>query len=152
RHAKLAGLSIAIPEAGDEPVLRTSAEDKTPAQSRVVDRVALSAYLLPPERAALQAVLKKRMVKAGETLVKEGQDAQSIFLIENGVVSLKRERARGGNVEVARRGPGDDIGVPAVLSGKPMSVTVLALTSGIVYELCKADITRILDARPELRT
>ena len=32
-----------------------------------------------------------------------------------------------------------------------MSVSVRALTSGIIYELPKSDITRILEARPELR-
>src|SRR5262249_52314498 len=62
-----------------------------------------------------------------------------------------KEREGGGKVEVARRGRGEDVGAPAVLFSRPMSASVLALTSGVVYELCKADITRILDARPELR-
>jgi small-conductance mechanosensitive channel/CRP-like cAMP-binding protein len=151
RHANWAGISIAAPQAGDEPVLRIGAVDEKPVVPKVAERVPLSAYLLPPERAALQAALKKRVMQAGEMLVKQGAEAQSVFLIETGVVSLMREREDGTSVEVERRGPGDDFGAPAVLSGKPMSVSVRALTSGIIYELPKSDITRILEARPELR-
>jgi CRP-like cAMP-binding protein len=151
RHADWAGVSIAAPQASDEPALRVDADGQKPAMAKVVERIALSAYLAPPERAALQAALKKRALKAGEMLVKEGAEAKSVFLIETGVVSLTRERESGTCVEVGRRGPGDDIGVPALLSDKPMSVSARALTPGVVYELRKGDITRLLEAQPKLR-
>jgi len=54
-------------------------------------------------------------------------------------------------VEVDRRGPGDDIGAFAVLSGKPSTVTVRALTAGTIYELRKPVILALLEARPELK-
>jgi CRP-like cAMP-binding protein len=90
-------------------------------------------------------------MQSGETVVKQGAEAQSIFLIETGVVSLMREREDGTSVEVDRRSPGDDFGAVAVLSGKPLAVSVRALTSGAIHELRKSDITTLFEAQPQLK-
>jgi CRP-like cAMP-binding protein len=90
-------------------------------------------------------------MRTGEVLMKQNSEVDSLFFIESGVVSLTREQEDGTTVEVDRRGPGDDVGAFAVLSGKPSSVTVRALTAGALYELRRPVILSLLQARPELK-
>jgi len=150
RHARWAGISIAVPQAGEEPVLRIAAGHGQ-AAARFVDRAPQFVHLLPAEREAVQKALTGRPMKAGDVLMKQNSEVESLFFIENGVVSLTREQEDGTTVEVDRRGPGEDVGAFAVLSGKHSSVTVRALTAGTVYALRKPVILSLLEARPELK-
>src|SRR5579871_2637280 len=150
RHARWAGISIAVPQAGDEPVLRIAAGHGQ-AAARLVDRAPQFAHLLPAEREAVQKALTGRPMKAGDVLMKQNSEVESLFFIENGVVSLTREQEDGTTVEVDRRGPGEDVGAFALLSGKHSSVTVRALTAGTIYALRKPVILSLLEARPELK-
>src|ERR1700676_5689554 len=63
-------------------------------------------------------------------------------------------RSRGQNgdvdVEVLRLGPGDHFGEIGVLTDKPSTATIVALTPVALYELAKADLGRIVEARPEV--
>ncbi|HXQ41344.1 MAG TPA: mechanosensitive ion channel family protein [Candidatus Udaeobacter sp.] len=150
RHARWAGISIAVPQAGEEPVLRIAA-GQSPAAARLVDRAPQFVHLLPSERDAVQKALTSRAMRAGEVLLKQNSEVESLFFIDSGVVSLTKEQEDGTTVEVDRRGPGDDIGALALLSGKPSGVTVRALTTGAVYELRRPVILSLLQARPELK-
>ena len=150
RHANWAGISIAVPQAGEEPVLRIAA-GQSPAPPKLVDRAPQFVHLLPSEREAVQKALTRRAMRAGEVLMKQNSEVESLFIIDGGVVSLTKEQEDGTTVEVDRRGPGDDIGAFAVLAGKPSSVTVRALTAGAVYELRRPVILSLFQARPELK-
>jgi len=151
RQAAWSGVSIAVAAAGEEPVLRLAAAAQKPAAPRLVERASQFAHLLPAEREALQKAMTKRAVQPGDVLMKQNSEAGSVFLVESGIVSLTREQDDGTTIEVDRRGPGDDFGAVAALSGKPSSVSVRALTAGTVHELRKPDILALLEARPELK-
>jgi CRP-like cAMP-binding protein len=74
---------------------------------------------------------------------------QSLFVIGSGVLSFSR---RNGDldVEVLRLGPGDHFGEIGVLTDKPSTATIVALTPVTLYELAKVDLGRIVEARPEV--
>lgn len=56
----------------------------------------------------------------------------------------------GDNVEISRLGPGDAFGESGVLAGIPMQVAITTITSVVLYRLDKADLTPVLQARPEV--
>ena len=51
-------------------------------------------------------------------------------------------------MEVLRLGPGDHFGEIGMLTGAAATVRISALVPTTVYELAKADLTPILEARP----
>jgi CRP-like cAMP-binding protein len=82
-------------------------------------------------------------------LLEPGTLPQSMFIIGSGVLSFSR---RNGDldVEILRLGPGDHYGEIGVLTGKPSTAMILALIPVTLYELEKADLGRIVEARPEV--
>src|SRR5881394_4063606 len=54
------------------------------------------------------------------------------------------------STSILRLGPGDHYGEIGVLTGKPSTAMILALTPVTLYELEKADLGRIVEARPEV--
>jgi CRP-like cAMP-binding protein len=51
-------------------------------------------------------------------------------------------------MELLRLGPGDHFGEIGMLTGEAATVRISALVPSTVYELAKADLTPILEARP----
>ncbi len=89
----------------------------------------------------------RRSYDEGETLVEPGVVLQSLFIIGSGVVSLTREGIEG-EMELLRLGPGDHFGEIGMLTGEAATARISALVPTTVYELAKADLTPILEARP----
>ena len=116
---------------------------------RVVDWVEIFAPLTSAERAAIAAKLKRHTYDKGERLLEPGMLSQSMFIIGSGVLSFSR-RNGDFDVEVLRLGPGDHFGEIGVLTDKPSTATIIALTPVTLYELAKADLGRIVEARPEV--
>jgi CRP-like cAMP-binding protein len=51
---------------------------------------------------------------------------------------------------VLRLGPGDHFGEIGVLTDKPSTATIVALTPVTLYELAKVDFAGVVEARPEV--
>jgi CRP-like cAMP-binding protein len=78
-------------------------------------------------------------------LLEPGSVPQSLFVVGSGVLSFSRQ-----NVEVLRLGPGDHFGEIGVLTNKPSTAMIVALTPVTLYELAKAELARIVETRPEV--
>jgi CRP-like cAMP-binding protein len=109
--------------------------------------VDIFATFAPEERAAIAAKLKRRSYDEGETLVEPGVVLQSLFIIGSGVLSFTHEGIEG-EMELFRLGPGDHFGEIGMLTGAAAAARISALVPATVYELAKADLTPILEARP----
>jgi len=72
-----------------------------------------------------------------------------LFIVGNGVVSFTREDIEG-DTELLRLGPGDHYGEIGMLTGAGAVAKLTALIPTTVYELAKADLTPILEARPQV--
>ena len=150
RHLAAADVQLAVPqgqpfpERGDE----TPQKPKTDAE-RLLEQISIFASLTPEERATLAAKLHRERYDGGETLLESGKVLQSLFLIGAGVLSVKR-REDDGETELLRLGPGDYFGEIALLTGAASKATITALTPATVYELPKAELAPILEARPQV--
>jgi small-conductance mechanosensitive channel len=148
RHLASAAIDLASPESASTQI----SDAARPAQSqaeRVVDWVEIFAPLTSAERTAIAGKLKRRTYDKGDRLLEPGTLALSMFIIGSGVLSFSR---RNGDldVEILRLGPGGHYGEIGVLTDKPSTATILALTPATLYELQKADLRRIIEARPEV--
>ena len=83
---------------------------------------------------------------SGETIVREGEDGQSMFIVMSGVarVVLGPERQ-----EVARIGRGGYFGEMSLLTGEPRTATVLASGDVVVVEIDAELFRRIGAIHPE---
>jgi small-conductance mechanosensitive channel/CRP-like cAMP-binding protein len=148
RHLAAADIDLASSQNGSD---RAAAdEDRRKARSsveRLLDLVDIFATFAPVERAAIAAKLKRRSYDEGEALVEPGVVLQSLFIIGSGVVSFTHEGIEG-EMELLRLGPGDHFGEIGMLTGVAATARISALVPVTVYELAKADLTPILEARP----
>jgi small-conductance mechanosensitive channel/CRP-like cAMP-binding protein len=150
RHLAVAGVDLAPPQ--DQP--DRAPEDKALQQGKtgldkVLELVAIFASLTADERAAIATKLKPRSYDRDEVLLEPGTVLQSLFIIGSGVLSLVRDEVVG-EMEVMRLGPGDHFGEIGLLTGAHASGKITALTPVTVYELAKADLTPMLEARPQV--
>jgi small-conductance mechanosensitive channel len=150
RHTVAAGARLAPPKDApyqprdDEPL---RLEQLSP--DAVLDLAEMFTCLTPNERAAIAAKLKPASYEKGEALVKPDYVLQSLFIVGRGVLEATRRNAEGENDQL-RFGPGDYFGEMGLLAGTPANATIAALTPSTVYELTKADLRPIVEARPEI--
>jgi predicted acylesterase/phospholipase RssA/CRP-like cAMP-binding protein len=125
----------------------------------VQDTTGLSAVLgrTPPfDRAnaeALAAVaphLRQLHYAAGDVVVAQGDEADSVYVVVDGTLSVRIAGPDGSEIEVAALGPGAVVGEIAVVAGGRRSATVAADTTSELLELSGQGITELLDAAPEL--
>ena len=93
--------------------------------------------------------LRPRSYDEGETLVEPGVVLQSLFIVGSGVLSFTREAADG-EIELLRIGPGEHYGEIGLLTGAAATARISALIPATVYEIAKADLTTILETRPQV--
>jgi CRP-like cAMP-binding protein len=87
--------------------------------------------------------------ETGDIMIESETVLQSLFIVGNGVLSVTR-RDGGGETELLRFGPGDTFGELGLLTGASCGASITALAPSSVYELAKADLAPILEARPQI--
>lgn len=147
RHLAAADIDLASPQNG--PVVDEGSRRKETGVERLLELVAIFATFSPEDRAVIAAKLKEKSYDEGETLVEPGAVLQSLFIVGSGVLSFTREEIEG-DFEVLRLGPGDHYGEIGMLTGVGALAKLTALIPSTVYELTKADLTPILEARPQV--
>lgn len=84
--------------------------------------------LSPLEIDGLQAVLHRATFEPGASIVRQGQPADSAFILESGIADVATTLPGGGTASVASLGPGSMLGEMALLDSGVRSATVLART------------------------
>jgi small-conductance mechanosensitive channel len=142
RHLAAAAIDLALPESTSTRVAARPAQSQA---ERVLDWVDIFNPLTADERTVMVAKLQSHSYDKGDTLLEPGSVPQSLFVVGSGVLSFSRQ-----NVEVLRLGPGDHFGEIGVLTNKPSTAMIVALTPVTLYELAKAELARIVETRPEV--
>lgn len=91
----------------------------------------------------------ERRVRVGAPLVKQGQPADTLFVVVSGELAVLVKS--GDEVdEVARMGPGDIIGEIALVAGGTRTSTVRATATSRVVSLTKDGLERLVGRRPDI--
>jgi CRP-like cAMP-binding protein len=145
RHLRHAGISLSV--SGIAPLPSAS----VPTIAEVMAESDLFGPLAPDERALLGEHFVVVDREPGETLIREGEMPEALFLLTAGTVELTRGEGAGRQA-VLRSSPGDSVGMLALITGRPALLTATALTPVTAYSLGKADIAKVIRARPGLAT
>lgn len=129
---------------------RRPALRRHPEREVIVERLAQIDILSPAPRAAQEAIADASQLNVyskGETIIREGSEGDSMFIVHDGAVSVRVEGR-----EVARLEPGDFFGEMALLTGERRTADVVAVTDVIAIEIGKEALQPVLVNYPELAT
>lgn len=108
-------------------------------------RMPVLSQLLPLERIAIAARLQPRHLPRGALVVKQGEPADSLYLIESGQVVIEQS-----GQTIASLSEGDLFGEISLLTGEPHRANARTLTTTDLLELPGADFYRLIQQYPAL--
>ena len=100
--------------------------------------------------AELQESAEKRHFQAGEFLIRQGETATSLILIQDGLVEIRVTGDDGIAHVIDQSGPGDVLGEMALLTSEPRTASAVALTKVRAVILPAAAFHDQASQRPEL--
>ncbi len=112
-------------------------------------------YLFEPfsedDRVYLSKKMKRHHFFPGESIFRQGDSGNSLFVIEEGVVAVRvRFNNTGKAVEVARMGAGNVFGEMGLLTGETRTATIISVTETWLYEVTKDDIAPLIEKEPRI--
>jgi small-conductance mechanosensitive channel/CRP-like cAMP-binding protein len=143
RHLRYAGITLGV--SGLAPP--TSASVPTLAELMAASDV--FGPLTAEERGLFAEHFVAISREQGETLLREGEMPDVVYLLGGGTVELTRGSGVG-RLVVLRASPGDSVGMMALITGSPLSSTATALTPVTAYSLDKDAFAAVLRIRPGL--
>jgi CRP-like cAMP-binding protein len=99
---------------------------------------------------ALTQKVQKRKLDKGDMLFAKGEEGDSLFVINSGLVKIVTEDSQGSEVVLNQLGAGEVIGEMALLDNEPRSAGVIALSETAVLELKRDDFMDIMKQQPDL--
>jgi cAMP-dependent protein kinase regulator len=116
------------------------------AQMRKMDRyekflgnVKILASMDPYERSKLAEAFKEETHSAGATIIKEGDEGNCFYLVEEGSAAAVK-----GNQEVMQYAVGDYFGERALLKNEPRAASVIAKSNCVVVSMDRHSFKRLL--------
>ena len=93
---------------------------------------------------------RERSFKSGDTVVRQGNPGEGLFVIVSGRVRVEKHMEDGAVVVIANHGPGDVIGEMSVLDGATRSASVVAESDTECLVLVSWDFNAFLKSHPEV--
>lgn len=137
---QLAGIEVDEIQTEDGDVTEIDATDW---MTRVLQTRAF--LQIPP--ANIQALFMRVQeveVKAGDTIIKEGDEGDYYYMVQQGRCKVTRNSRAGTELTLATLGAGDVFGEEALLSETKRNADVIMLTDGILMRLSKRDFNELL--------
>ncbi len=154
---KRAGIPLALPASKTYIKLASDekARDEKTRSKRLhaIERLDLFQALTPDELAQVATHLRYAPFAKGETIVKQGSIAASLYILSQGDVEVLAhgEPERGGPAKsVATIHAPSFFGEMGLMTGEPRTADVVARTDVECYRLDKDDFERIVVERPEI--
>jgi small-conductance mechanosensitive channel len=148
--------SIEIPFPIRTVHMRDARADESKADSGM-ERELMNAFRSVPflsrlsddELKTLVPTVAVRKFGAGELLVRDGEDGDSMFIFRSGTAEVFGHGADGTPRHIANYHPGDFTGEMALMTGEPRSASVRAVTDIEVIEMDREGLRRLFKEHPE---
>ena len=99
------------------------------------------------ELAALVRMMRRREIRAGQVIWRQGDDAGELVFVVEGRVAISLELPGGATVGVSSVGPSEVMGELGVIDGGPRAVTAIAVEPTTLLMLARADFTALVSRR-----
>lgn len=120
---------------------------------RVLDNlVAISPIFSPlsqEERRELVTSFTPKQFKKGEVIIREDDEGEMMYFIRTGEVEVTTQK-EGSLISLAKLGPGDFFGEVSVITGRPRTASVSALTDVNAAEISKENMNEEIRTHPEI--
>lgn len=113
-----------------------------------LNRVHFLRHLTPEERIELSEVLPRERYTTGETIVKEGGNPDSLYIILEGEVEILRSEEDGELVSLGRLASGDTVGALEMIYRQPRPATVRSVDATVVLRWDRSLLTQFMKAQP----
>ena len=143
RHLRFAGIALAVTGIASPPAV------EIPTPGKLLEQSDLFGAVEPDQRERLAERFTAVRLQAGETLIREGDTPEAMFVLASGTVEITRTISGSPRV-VYRMSPGESLGAIGLITGSPYAVTATALTPLKAYRLDKPAIAAAIDANPGL--
>jgi len=110
-------------------------------------RILQSKAFLQVPPANIQAMfmrIEEVPVKAGQTIIKQGDDGDYYYIINHGKVKVTRNSKTGSELVLATLSDGDAFGEEALLSEAKRNANIIMATDGVLMRLSKDDFNALL--------
>jgi HEAT repeat protein len=113
-------------------------------------KVPLFAGLSPQELTRIASIAQERAYADGDTLAGEGETGDELFIVVDGEVRVLRAGAGpAGEIELARRLPGDVVGEMAIITQEPRMASLVASGDVRALRVGRREFEGILRERPD---
>ncbi len=116
-----------------------------PAEAKPQDKAVFLARAGREDWERLAACCSLRRFRAGEVVVREGDTAQSLYIVARGALVVRR-----GEAIIAQVPEGSVFGEQAFFDGEPRSASVVAVSVGELLELGAEDLEQLAARDPQL--
>ena len=104
--------------------------------------------LEPDARRELSLEIVPVRLGGGETLMREGDAGDAMYVVVSGRLSVVVATAAGGEQSIAEVGRGETVGEMALLTGAPRSATVRGLRDTVLLRLSKSSFDALIERHP----
>jgi len=94
--------------------------------------------------------MNRREFKPGIHVFHQGDEGNSLYIIEEGVVGVQVEITPGKSIEVARLGAGSFFGEMALLTGEARTANIIAISDTVLFEITREHIAPLIDEQPQI--
>ena len=130
-------------------------ENELAALERDMEAIVLGSHLFKSldlaSRANLIASAFVMTYEAGDTILREGDPGDTMFLVMDGTLRVETSGGANGTVHLAELGRGACVGEVSVITGAPRTATVTAITNVSVATFARHRVSRVLDQSPKVR-
>lgn len=141
--------TVHLHQVSDESRARANEGDIAKRQ-RTLSQVDILKVLDPTLLKQLATLATTRLFSPGETIVRQGDDADELYIIEQGIVAVVLEDKGKKTSEVTRLGPGMFFGEMALVTGERRQATVRAVEECELMVIGHAPFHDVLAASPKL--
>lgn len=130
-------------------------ENELAALERDMEAIVLGSHLFKSldlsSRVNLIASAFVMTYEAGDTILREGDPGDTMFLVMDGTLRVETSGGANGTVHLAELGRGACVGEVSVITGAPRTATVTAITNVSVATFARHRVSRVLDQSPKVR-
>ena len=144
-HRQLRHVGIALAVAGSAAIPAA----KIPTAAQLLEQSDLFGVLEPAQRDQLATHLETISLQPGDTLIRQGDAPDALYMIASGTAEVTITEAAGPRV-VHHMKPGESLGAMGLITGSNYAATATALTPVKAYRLNKDAIAAAIKLQPEL--